>query len=57
MSKNHSLYFILNTNCYHDFEDDFRLGTTTDICVLNSPPEALRHPILKILHLSSFKTA
>ena len=24
-------------------------------CVLNSPPEALRHPILKILHLSSFK--
>ena len=26
-------------------------------CVLKSPPEALRHPILKILHLSSFKTA
>ena len=26
-------------------------------CALNSPPEALRHPILTILHLSSFKTA
>ena len=25
-------------------------------CVLNSPPEALHHPILKMLHLSSFKT-
>ena len=25
-------------------------------CVLNSPPEALHHPILKIVHLSSFKT-